>query len=303
MPTTPTCSLQVDTGVTSNVLTPAACEALSVVPEDADIRALAADGDLRVQRAVLHDVTLEQRVPVPQFTALVFDFPQCALAARQNVPLHGVVGMQFLEQFDLHIRPGEVEVYAAGGGLSRAVQDPSWQLIRGIVMATGLMAVQVQVDGHAQPFLGIVDTGASGSMMNRVAAETLGDAFWERFDGKGVAATGMAGKTSVMPAIPARVSLSSFHENLTLRVHQKNRWWALPMEDDCAERVAFGQEVPVAIGEWNYGPDTGLPELDLHSYKGPLMLIGQDILTQRELIFNGKGKQMLFGKCAERRGC
>ena len=91
----------VDTGVSSNVLTPGTCEQLGITPKYAGIRTFATKGFMDVRSASLQHVAIAGQIPVPNFTASVFDMPQAALAAQQNTVLHGVVGMEFLEQFDV----------------------------------------------------------------------------------------------------------------------------------------------------------------------------------------------------------
>ena len=99
-----------------------------------------------------------------------------------------------------------------------------------------------------------------------------------------------------------QVSLSSFDSDLALRYHQTERWWTLPAECHPKERVTFDHAAHVAVGDLDLGPATGIPEQNLTSYRGPLMLIGQDILVQRNLLFDGQGKQMLFGEHTGRKG-
>ena len=98
-----------------------------------------------------------------------------------------------------------VEVYPAGVGFEAMRHDPAWAPIRGIVLSTGLMAVQVTLEDNVQPFLGIVDCGATESIMNRAAARALGDQIWAQYDGKGTRTTDMMGKETVMPMVPIKV--------------------------------------------------------------------------------------------------
>ena len=64
--------------------------------------------------------------------------------------------------------------------------------------------------------------------------------------------------------------------------------------------VGFEYEAYVAIGEMNFASLTQLGERGLGAYRGPLILTGQDILTQREIVFSGAGKKIMFGKSTGR---
>ena len=50
----------------------------------------------------------------------------------------------------------------------------------------------------------------------------------------------------------------------------------------------------------NFASLTQCGERGLGSYRGPLILTGQDILTQREIVFSGAGKKIMFGKSTGR---
>ena len=57
---------------------------------------------------------------VPKFTAAVIDFPQRGYGLERGIDIHGMVGMEFLEQFDIKyekdLKTGVdmVDVYRAG---------------------------------------------------------------------------------------------------------------------------------------------------------------------------------------------
>ena len=100
-----------------------------------------------------------------------------------------------------------VEVFPANSGLELQLEDPSWSLVKGIMMPARLMAVQITVDDHPEPFLGLVDSGASHSIMNHAAAKALGyNLNSKKFkDGPGVNGFGIMGKQKHMPTVSIKV--------------------------------------------------------------------------------------------------
>jgi len=293
----------VDTGLTTNLLTPMICDELGIIPQDNGVRGMGGDGNINVMTTTVSNVSIAGQVPVPKFTAAVVDFPQRKYAERGGMDIHGMVGMEFLEQFDLKYDEDIVEVFPANSGLELQLEDPSWSLVKGIMMPARLMAVQITVDDHPEPFLGLVDSGASHSIMNHAAAKALGyNLNSKKFkDGPGVNGFGIMGKQKHMPTVSIKVCLSSFDDNIMLRKNWLGRWWLTPMDNRPEEAVCFEHEAVVAIGDMNFNSLTRLTERGLGSYKGPLILTGQDILTQRNIVFNGQGKRMAFGSSTGRK--
>eukprot|EP00667_Euglena_gracilis_P010780 EG_transcript_10983 len=292
----------VDTGLTINLLTPQLCQELAILAEDKGIRGLAGDGSVQVKTVDLKGVTVEQKVPVPSFTAAVIDFPQRGYAEERGIVIHGMVGMQFLEQFDLKYARDTatgvdmLSVYRATEGHAAHASDPKWKPVNGILMPKRLMAVQIAVNDAPEPFLGVVDSGASYSIMNLEAAKVLGyDVNDPKLrNGPGVTGVGVLGQEVHMPIVSVKVCLSSFVDGVQLKQDWMRRWWLAPLKHD-SRCVGFEHEAVVAIGEMNFDALTALPERGLGAYKGPLVLTGQDVLTQREVIFCGAAKKMLLG--------
>jgi len=292
----------VDTGMTTNLLTPSLCRDLGIVPRDNGVRGIGGDGNLKVLTTTLDAVSIDGRLPVPRFNAAVVDFPQRRIAQKQGFEVVGIVGMQFLEQYDLKYEGDQVEVFRANEGYEAYATHPDWAPVKGILMPARLMACQMTIDDHPKPFLAIIDSGASHSIMNRAAAKALGydlrDPQLRR--GPAVNGFGIIGKESRMPIVPSRVTLSSFVDNITVRNNWLGAWWLTPMEKG-SDGVTFPHPAHIAIGDMNLAALTRLTERRLGSYRGPIVLMGQDVLAQRDVLYNGLMKRMLLGPPTGRR--
>eukprot|EP00669_Euglena_mutabilis_P004425 TRINITY_DN15763_c0_g1_i1.p1 TRINITY_DN15763_c0_g1~~TRINITY_DN15763_c0_g1_i1.p1 ORF type:complete len:264 (+),score=102.59 TRINITY_DN15763_c0_g1_i1:119-793(+) len=213
-----------------------------------------------------------------------------------------MVGMEFLEQFDIKYArdPAKgydvLSVYRAHEGYEAHQDNPAWRPVRGVFMPARLLGIQIAIDNAPVPFLGVVDTGASHTIMNHEAARLLGYdlADPKLVNGPGVNGHGVLGIDTHMPTVPIKICISSVPEDVQMRHDWNGKWWLTPMShnSDC---VGFEFEAVAAIGEMNFNALTGLGDRGLGPYKGPFVLTGQDILTQRELIFSGAGKRMMFG--------
>jgi len=292
----------VDTGLTTNLLTPQLCKELDLVPEDRGVKGLAGDGNVQVKTLALRGVYVDGRLEVPRFTAAVLDFPQRGYAAERGVAVHGMVGMEFLEQFDVRYARDPttggdtLTLYRPHEGYELHESDPKWTPVRGILLPSRLMGVKVAADNAPFPFLGIVDTGASHTIMNREAARLLGYDLTdpELANGPGVNGVGVLGQPTHMPTVPLRLCISGFDNSTRLQYDWAGRWWLDPMEHS-KECAGFEFEATAAIGDMNFDSLTALTVRGLGPFYGPLVLTGQDFLTQRELVISGAGKRMLFG--------
>jgi hypothetical protein len=297
----------VDTGLTTNLLTPQICDELNIVATDSGTKGMAGDGNVALKTVGLRGVWIDGKIEIPKFTAGVIDFPQRLYAQERGLEVHGMVGMEFLEQYDFkYAKDPEkgidmVYLYRANEGFEAHYGDPVWKPVKGVFMPQRLMAVQIAVDDAPVPFLGLVDSGASHSIMNKAAARALGYDLESPAmkNGRGVKSIGVLGKEEHMPTVPIKMCISSFADDVELKHDWTRNWWLTPMQHD-PNCVGFEYEAYVAIGEMNFASLTQCGERGLGSYRGPLILTGQDILTQREIVFSGAGKKIMFGKSTGR---
>lgn len=200
-------------------------------------------------------------------------------------PVEGMIGMEVLEQFDVDFdfpagrlrlwKPHTVESVAKKAGLATV---EAVVVNETLLLGFRIVSSSAQKDDTggiaAQPFLGVVDCGASFSVVNWAAASLLGlppqnDASWN----KAPAVTGMGvdGRPQLLPTKSIGLSYVGNPKSRT------NMSFEGPPSD-----FKPWDQVQVAVGD--------LPVFSQllgdgrTPYKGPAGIVGLDILTQRRLI-------------------
>ena len=199
--------------------------------------------------------------------------------------VEGMIGMEVLEQFDVDFdfpagrlrlwKPHTVESVAKKAGLATV---EAVVVNETLLLGFRIVSSSAQKDDTggiaAQPFLGVVDCGASFSVVNWAAASLLGlppqnDDSWK----KSPAVTGMGvdGRPQLLPTKSIGLSYVGNPKSRT------NMSFEGPPSD-----FKPWDQVQMAIGD--------LPVFSQllgdgrTPYKGPAGIVGLDILTQRRLI-------------------
>lgn len=231
---------------------------------------------------------------------MVTSFVQAHMAEKAlHATLHGVVGLPFLERFDIDIdrllgeqrfkRPGAMTAQG-----KKTVQKAfNVQKAPSVELPGGLLGMPVALkskDGNsAVNVLGIIDTGSMFSVMSWQAAKELGIAHGPE-DPVLKGATKVAGATKdgvvKMPLVQVRVHLCEGRGSVTARVGGmskeefeatgKGRGWSLGLEH-LSSGAAFGM-VNVAIGDAI--PFEMLKDSSVGDFSGGAIVIGQDVLAQ-----------------------
>ena len=234
----------------------------------------------------------------PNLKAIVTDFPQEHIDPAINV--EGMLGMELLEQFDVDFDfpKGRLRLYRPGTVGSVAKRDGLAKIEAVVVNETRLLGIRVVPasaprDGdtiRAQPFLGVVDCGASFSVVNSVAAPLLGlpalnDPSYKNTPK--VTGMGVDGRPIVMPTANVRLS-----------------YVGNPVQDN-TQRLAF-EAPPSTWKPWD-GVLLAVGDLPIFSnllgdgkspYQGPAGIIGLDILSQRRVVLetsNGRQRKIYVG--------
>lgn len=200
-------------------------------------------------------------------------------------PVEGMIGMEVLEQFDVDFdfpagrlrlwKPHTVESVAKKAGLATV---EAVVVNETLLLGFRIVSSSAQKDDTggiaAQPFLGVVDCGASFSVVNWAAASLLGlppqnDDSWK----KSPAVTGMGvdGRPQLLPTKSIGLSYVGNPKSRT------NMSFEGPPSD-----FKPWDQVQLAVGD--------LPVFSQllgdgrTPYKGPAGVVGLDILTQRRLI-------------------
>ena len=200
-------------------------------------------------------------------------------------PVEGMIGMEVLEQFDVDFdfpagrlrlwKPHTVESVAKKAGLATV---EAVVVNETLLLGFRIVSSSAQKDDTggiaAQPFLGVVDCGASFSVVNWAAASLLGlppqnDTSWKQ--SPAVTGMGVDGRPQLLPTKSIGLSYVGNPKSRT------NMSFEGPPSD-----FKPWDQVQVAVGD--------LPVLSQllgdgrTPYKGPAGIVGLDILTQRRLI-------------------
>lgn len=278
----------VDTGLTTEFITPHLQQALGIKKGKSSIRGLAAGGDTSESPLVeLKGASLccggkdgKNEITLPTLHAVITDFPQEHIDPTHD-PVEGMLGMEMLSLFDVDFdfsknrvrfwRPASAAKAALKEG-RRLVEIPA-----AVINETGLIGIRLTApDKQQQPILAFLDCGSTFSAVNWQAAKLLGlpnkgDPLYEK--APKIYALGIDGRPLQLPTV--RQQLSFVGDAV-----QKDGRLA-GFEQPPAEWKPW-DEVQLAVGD--------LPAFSsilgdgTRPYTGPAALIGLDVLSQRPLI-------------------
>lgn len=236
--------------------------------------------------------------------AIVTDFPQEHMDPSHD-PVEGMLGMEVLERFDvdLDFPAGRLRLWKPGTVRAEAKKAGMVNIEAVVVNETRLLGFRVVSanaprgggegesgnDIMAQPFLGVVDCGASFSVVNWKAASLLGlppqsDGVYKK--SPMVQGIGVDGRPQLLPTM--NIGLS-FCGN------------AIQNKEDTSSMTTMSFEAPPSNWKpWN-AVQMAIGDLPVFSqllgdgrtsYKGPAGIIGLDILSQRRVILEtGVGRK------------
>jgi len=238
----------------------------------------------------------------------VVDTPQAQLAEQLGVEVHGILGQPFFEQFDVDIDRyrGRAELYAPGEVASQGF-NTNVKHIPGIALPFGNLGVAIKgriVGGEAsnEAMVGLIDSSAAHTVINWEAAKALG------FSGPNdprclgaakVLGAGQNGQAEEMPVVYVKLSVCGAPEGVRSKMHgvSKEKWDAKGGEGWYFEDLSGGPgcvdfgAVNVAIG--NVLTLAVLDDSKIGPFKGPAVIVGQDLLFQADrIVLNMKDSQM-----------
>jgi predicted aspartyl protease len=304
----------VDTGLTGTLLTPEANEYLMPLPMQNTVEGLAGVGNLQAQLVFLDRIKLAGQIPVRPTLAAIVDFFQANMGRKRGIEIAGLVGMEFLEQYDLDIDPAneritiydaqEPPVVAKDATVIQGCELPG-SLIGAMLRGYKWPAEDAAEDAPrdpAPPILGIIDTGATYTIINWEAAKALGiyeDDPWLE-SAKKVNMMGVEGKKQNMPIIRMSMDICGFTEapapvpyGAEDEDEDSKGWLMSGMEVDESACIKFKEEAIVGIGNINF--ENLMRRQDEGPYKGPAAIIGQDLLMQKRYLISGSRRTLIFG--------
>lgn len=278
-----------DTGLTTEFITPhldtEVCNNSRTKPESLrsfSVQGIAAAGTSTQRLVDLKGVSLcckrdGGKLLVPDLHAIVTDFPQEHLDPNHD-PIEGMLGMEFLSMFDvdLDFPKNKIRLYEQG---TLPCPKGMVEIPATVINETGLLAIRVTKPGLEQPVIALLDCGSAFSVVNWAATPFLGMSS-EKKDYRNFPAIqgiGVDGKTIQLPVSPKQaftfVGDPRFDQGRIVGFQESPVDWT-PWEP-----------VNVAVGD--------LPAFSnvlgdgITPYRGPAVLIGLDVLSQRRIVLKG----------------
>jgi hypothetical protein len=203
----------VDSGLTTEMITPHLKDMLKIESENSKVRGIGAGGAKENPFVQLRDYSLWEEesesteLKLPTLRAIVTDFPQEHIDPDYDVD--GMIGMELLQMFDVDFDfPNRrIKFWAPQKG----DKDGLVSIPAAVLNESGLEGIRVISPQQKvkQPMLGIIDSGASFSVVNLAAADLLGlPRDPKKYNSPLVKGVGVDGKPILMPTASVKFSFT-----------------------------------------------------------------------------------------------
>lgn len=274
----------VDSGLTTEMITPHLKDLLHIQTGSSTVRGIGAGGTKKIPLVELRDYSLwgrgvgDARFPLPPLHAIVTDFPQEHIDPKYDV--EGMVGMEFLQMFDVDFDfpNGRIRFWPP----QKADKEGLVSIPAAVLNESGLEGIRVisLQQKINQPMLGIIDSGASFSVVNLAAADLLGlSRDPKKYKSSFVQGIGIDGKPILMPTASVQFSFTG-------NAVKDPTSGAIRFQEP-PENFKPWDDITVAVGDLPVFSD--LLGDGKNPYNVPTVLIGLDILSQRRLLLESSG--------------
>eukprot|EP00816_Leptocylindrus_hargravesii_P010377 CAMPEP_0196822242 /NCGR_PEP_ID=MMETSP1362-20130617/82704_1 /TAXON_ID=163516 /ORGANISM="Leptocylindrus danicus, Strain CCMP1856" /LENGTH=396 /DNA_ID=CAMNT_0042201743 /DNA_START=79 /DNA_END=1265 /DNA_ORIENTATION=- len=275
----------VDSGLTTELITPHLQNVLGVKSSGQKLNGLAAGGTNVGDVVDLIGASIccgefanpgQTEFRLPTLTAVVSDFPMEHIDPSHD-PVEGMIGMELLQYFDVDFDfpKGRLRLWKPG----TADHDGLVEVPGAVLNESGLLGIRALSPGQPsnQPVVGIIDCGSAFSIVNWKAAELLGMPSRDNLDAyRGspeIIGLGLDGGQIRMPTRSVPLTFCGD-----------------AVRDPQSGRVSFEPppsnwkpwESVVAVGD--LAVFSSLLGDGKSPYNGPAVLIGLDILSQRQVV-------------------
>lgn len=272
----------VDSGLTTEMITPHLQEVLKIKVGRKGIEAFAAGGGTTSSLVDLDGAALccgsfgnDSELKLPKLHAVITDFPQEHIDPKHNV--EGMLGMELLSIFDVDFDfpKNRIRFWKPGTSDKKGLDE----IPAVVINETGLIGIRLSVPGSQQPILAFLDCGATFSCMNWKAAALFGlppktDPLYRK--GSAVTALGIDGNMMTLPIVKQTLTFSG------------------EVEQDPQTGRPIGFAPPPA--DWRHWDPIEMAIGDIPAFstilgdgktpfQGPAALIGLDVLAQRRVVF------------------
>lgn len=271
----------VDSGLTTEMITPHLQKVLNIQVGKNTVSGLAAGGERTSALADLDNVELccgnfanDRGLKLPKLHAVITDFPQEHIDPSHDV--EGMLGMELLTLFDVDFDfpNNRIRFWKPGTANKKGLDE----IPAVVINETGLIGIRLTVPGAKQPILAFLDCGATFSCMNWKAAELFGlppknDTSYSKQPA--VAALGIDGNMMTLPVV--KQTLTFLGE---------------VQQDPATGRPIGFAPPPTDWKPWN-PVQTAIGDIPAFStilgdgrtpFQGPAALIGLDVLAQRRVV-------------------
>lgn len=276
-------NFMLDSGLTTDLITPHLEKILGIQGSGATVTGLAAGGGNTGKLVKLSGASLccgsfasgNSELPLPTLYAVVSDFPQEHLDPDHD-PVEGMLGMEMLQLFDadFDFPKGKLRLWPPGTAVS--LNEGLVQIPAAVLNESGLIGIRIISTNQAlaQPMVGIIDCGSSFTIVNWAAADMIGLPRDEKFyrDSPSILGMGVDGRPQKMPTTKVQFTF-------------------------CGDVYSSGEKLQFTPPPPNWKPwdpvTVGIEDLPVFAdllgdgktpYKGPAVLVGLDILSQRRVI-------------------
>lgn len=268
-----------------------------------------ATGGLMMEAVVLPPSELRsldgRSMSLKQMTGVVQDFPQRKIGEEVGIGICGMLGQGFLDMCDVELdaRAGLLRAWPPG---QMPRQESSWRLLPALRLPGSLQGVLLSIQGGREPVVGIVDTGASHTVLNTKAAAVLGleaAAAASKADGRIVRGLGLDGTVLEMPLVHVgKLRLCGASEvSITVRpvpagsFERKSFYFGATSCPPGFEVVGPLNGVELAVGDIGFFDQLLTDGQDsIGDFSGAAALVGQDILGQLPMRVSAVESKLWF---------
>eukprot|EP00241_Pyramimonas_parkeae_P016396 CAMPEP_0114313272 /NCGR_PEP_ID=MMETSP0059-20121206/21005_1 /TAXON_ID=36894 /ORGANISM="Pyramimonas parkeae, Strain CCMP726" /LENGTH=455 /DNA_ID=CAMNT_0001437973 /DNA_START=186 /DNA_END=1554 /DNA_ORIENTATION=+ len=238
----------------------------------------------------LEDGTKVNELPLPKLHAFVTDFPQEHMDPDHD-PVEGMLGMEVLSLFDVDFDfpMGRLRLWAPGSAEHEAKRAGLIEIPAAVLNETGLLGIRLtsaQQPAGSQPLVGVIDTGASFSIINWAGAQLLGlpsqgDRSYRSMPT--VSVVGVDGRLQLLPTQNVSLTFCGDVEREKKKTRGKPQFAPAPESWKAWDQVQMGVGDLAAFSQ--------LLGDGRQSFQGPAAILGLDVLAQRRVILETSGSK------------
>lgn len=284
-------TMLLDTGLTAAVmLTPRSCERLGLkgsAPGGWSRTSIGATSSMSLSEVRLDGAELvadggtgKGRLPLrPLDGVIADDFIQKKIGEEQGVQIDGMLGQGFLAQCDLEL-DGHNQKLRAWAASEMPDEPGSWRQLPALTLPGDLHGLLLAFPDSFEPVVGIVDSGASHTVLNQKAAYVLGVEVASA-KGRTVRGIGLDGSVLEMPLVTLNNATLSGVGGITLQpLKGDSPRWMFGNTGSTKGSVGPLGSIDVGVGDISFFQELLTQDSGIGAFDGPALLLGQDLLAQ-----------------------